>query len=66
MRLYAQTPLHRTRQLVGDMILLAWCIAWILIAKFLHDLVSELAGPGRLVEDAGRDLTDSMREVSAT
>ncbi len=66
MRLYAQTPLRRIRQLGGDLILLAWCLAWILIADFLHDLVSELAGPGRLLEDAGRDLTGSMREVSAT
>ncbi len=65
MRLYAQTPLHRVRQQLGDLTLLAWCIAWILIASFLHGLVSALAGPGRLLEDAGRGLTDSMNEVSA-
>ncbi|MBA3278661.1 MAG: hypothetical protein H0U22_08080 [Geodermatophilaceae bacterium] len=65
MRLYAQTPLHRVRQQLGDLTLLAWCVAWILIASFLHGLVSALAGPGRLLEDAGRGLTDSMNEVSA-
>jgi hypothetical protein len=65
MRIYAQTPMYRTRQQLGDLLLLAWCIGWILIAVFLHDLVSNLAGPGRLLEDAGRGLTDSMSEVSA-
>jgi len=64
MRLYAQTPLHRTRQQLGDLALLAWSITWILIGRFLHGLVSDLAGPGRLLADAGRDLTSSMREVS--
>ena len=65
MRLYAQAPLHRTRQQLGDLTLLAWCIAWILIARFLHGLISDLAGPGRLLEDAGSGLTSSMNEVSA-
>ncbi|MDQ4038897.1 MAG: hypothetical protein M3313_11260 [Actinomycetota bacterium] len=64
MRIYAQTPLFRARQLFGDLLLLGWCIAWILLAFLLHGLVSELAGPGRLLEDAGRDLTGSMNEVS--
>jgi len=64
MKIYAQTPMYRARQQVGDLILLAWCIAWVLIAVFLHGLVSELAGPGRLLEDAGRDLTSSMSDVS--
>ena len=64
MRIYAQTPLYRARQLLGDLFLLGWCIAWVLIAVFLHGLVSELAGPGRLLEDAGRGLTDSMSDVS--
>lgn len=64
MRMYAQTPMYRARQLLGDLILLAWCLAWVLIAVFLHGLVSELAGPGRLLEDAGRNLTSSMSDVS--
>ncbi len=65
MRLYAQTPLRRARQQLGDLTLLAWCIAWILIAGFLHGLISDLAGPGRSLEEAGRDLTGSMSDVSA-
>lgn len=66
MRLYAQTPLRRARQQLGDLVLLAWCIVWILIAGFLHGLISDLAGLGRSLEDAGRGLTDSMSEVSAS
>jgi len=65
MRLYAQTPLRRTRQQIGDLTLLAWCLVWLLIARFIHGLVSGLAEPGRSLEDAGRDLTASMGEVSA-
>ena len=42
MKIYAQTPMYRARQQVGDLILLAWCIAWVLIAVFLHGLVLSL------------------------
>ncbi|MBA3524766.1 MAG: hypothetical protein H0T85_09495 [Geodermatophilaceae bacterium] len=65
MRLYAQTPVRRTAQLAGDLALLAWCVGWILVGGFVHGLVGELAGPGRTIENAGRDFEGSMREVSA-
>lgn len=64
MRLYAQTAARRSRQLVGDLALVAWCVVWVLVARFVHGLVGALAGPGRSVEGAGRDLAVSMQDAS--
>lgn len=64
MRIYAQTPMRRTGQLIGDLFLLAWCALWITIAVFIHGLISALAGLGRTLEEAGTNLTGSMNEVS--
>lgn len=64
MRLYAQTPAKRSSQVLGDLSLLAWCTVWILVARFVHGLVSALAGPGRSLEGAGRDLATSMQDAS--
>ncbi|CAN5644157.1 hypothetical protein BH18ACT7_BH18ACT7_11330 [soil metagenome] len=64
MRLYAQTPARRTSQLIGDVAVLGWCVVWILVARAVHGLVEQLAGPGRTLEGAGRDLSSSMREAS--
>lgn len=63
MTFYAQTPLRRTRQQLGDLALVVWCLAWLAIARFIHGLVGDLAGPGRSLEGAGRDLTESMRDA---
>lgn len=65
MRLYAQTPVKRSSQVLGDLALLAWSVVWILVARFVHGLVSALAGPGRSLEGAGRDLASSMQDASA-
>lgn len=63
MTFYAQTPLHRSRQIVGDVTLLVWCVSWILVARFVHGLVAALAGPGRSLEGAGVDLATSMQDA---
>ncbi len=53
MTLYAQDPVLRTRQLVTDAAVAVWVVAWVLVARFLHELLVRLESPGRLQEDAG-------------
>lgn len=65
MKLYAQTPVRRTSQLFGDLAILGWCVVWLLVGRAVHGLVEQLAGPGRILEGAGRDLSSSMREASS-
>ena len=53
MTLYAQDPVLRTRQVVTDAAVAVWVVAWVAVARGLHELLSRLEGPGRLLEDAG-------------
>src|SRR5829696_6409049 len=56
MTLYAQDPVLRTRQVVTDVAVAVWVVAWALIAWGLHQLLSHLERPGQLLEDAGGHL----------
>ncbi|MGY1753244.1 hypothetical protein [Blastococcus sp. SYSU D01042] len=60
MRLYAQNPALRLRQLAADVGLLVWTVGWVLAARAAHGAVLLLAGPGEAVEDLGRSVAGSM------
>jgi len=60
---YAQHPARRTRQILGDLLVLGWIGLCFQLATGLRGLVERLAGPGREVEGAGRDLARSMDRV---
>jgi hypothetical protein len=60
MRLYADLPGRRARQVAADVGLLAWAVLWALVARAVHRAVLVLAEPGRSVEDLGRSIADSM------
>ena len=60
MRLYADRPDHRTRQLAADLGLLAWVVLWVLVARAVHGAVLVLAEPGRAVADLGRSISQTM------
>lgn len=60
MSLYAQHGPRRARQVLGDLLVLAWVAGWVRAAAWLHDLVARLGAPGRTLEDAGGSLRDSL------
>lgn len=60
MKLYADTPARRTRQLVGDGLALGWTVFWVWAATRLHAVVSSLAEPGIVLEDAGIGMNDRV------
>jgi hypothetical protein len=60
MRLYAQRPDVRLRQVLADLGMLAWVVLWVLVARAVHGAVLALAEPGRAVEDLGASVADSM------
>jgi hypothetical protein len=60
MRLYADRPEHRTRQVAADLGLAAWLVVWVLVARVVHGAVLALAEPGRALSDLGRSISDSM------
>lgn len=57
---YSDLPARRTRQIVGDIWLMAWIALWVWAAFRIHDLVMNLAGPGLTIADRGNELADSI------
>lgn len=63
MKLYADTPRAALRQLITDLLVVAWIYAWVRAAMWLHDLVQKLAVPGAKLEGAGGGLADNLAEA---
>ena len=63
MKLYAETAGLRTRQLVGDLAVLAWTAAWVAAGVALNRLVEKLAVPGERVEQAGGSFAGDVAEI---
>ncbi len=65
MLLYARTPARRTRQVLGDLLLLVWIVAWLRLGLVVRDATLALAGPGRQIEEAGTGLAGRLRDAGA-
>ena len=63
MKLYADAPTRRTRQVVGDVLLVLWLVAWWAVARVVHRTVMLLARPGEEIESAGDGLADRLRDA---
>lgn len=64
MQWYAETPARRTRQLIGDLCVLAWVILWVLVGRWTFSLVRGLAAPADPLRSAGTSVRDRMDEVA--
>ena len=68
MKLYAELPAIRTRQVLTDVAVLAWVLLWTRVGLWMDELVNRLATPGMALERAGADfarpLRDAGREVA--
>ena len=65
MKLYADSSIRRTRQMVGDVLLLVWVLVWWLVAQAVHDATLQLATPGRELNEAGSGLADQLRDAGS-
>jgi len=65
MKLYAEKPRYRTQQVLNDVLIALWLIAWVRVGVIVHDLVTKLAGPGESVERAGRRVAEGAGSVSS-
>ncbi|ADG73403.1 conserved hypothetical protein [Cellulomonas flavigena DSM 20109] len=66
MTLYAQTPWRRLRQVVADLLVVAWVVLWVQVGRGVHETVGRLASPGRTLEDAGTSLSESLASAGDT
>ncbi|WP_254185594.1 hypothetical protein [Nocardioides panacis] len=65
MKLYADGPARRTRQMLGDVLLVLWVALWIRLAQVVHDATLALATPGHKIEAAGGGLADRLRDAGS-
>lgn len=65
MKLYADGPARRTRQVVGDLLLLVWVAFFVWLANVVHDATLALAVPGRKIESAGGGLASRLRDAGS-
>ena len=63
---YSEIPARRTRQVAGDIWLIAWSALWIWIALRLYDLVMNLAAPGLAVSSSATDMSDRFASAGET
>jgi hypothetical protein len=63
MKLYADTNVRRTAQIIGDLALVIWVWVWIEIAGKVHDSTLRLATPGRKIDSSASDLADKLRDA---
>jgi hypothetical protein len=66
MRLYADLPSVRRRQIIGDLFVLGWIVVWIWVGLFLYNLVAFLGIPGELLEDAAQEVAGAFGDVADT
>lgn len=64
MKIYADRAPAAARQLITDLLVVAWVYFAIRAAMWLHDLVQKLAVPGQRLEGAGADLAKGLTDVS--
>ncbi|WP_121156408.1 hypothetical protein [Micromonospora pisi] len=64
MKIYADRFPTAVRQLLTDLLVVAWVYLSIRFAMWLYDLIQKLAVPGRKLEGAGTDLARNFAETS--
>ncbi|HET7682574.1 MAG TPA: hypothetical protein VFK34_02760 [Marmoricola sp.] len=65
MKLYADLPARRARQVAGDVLLVLWLLAWSWLGHAVHDATLQLAEPGHRVESASTSLSERLHETGA-
>ncbi|MEI6621912.1 MAG: hypothetical protein WCP28_08405 [Actinomycetes bacterium] len=60
LKLYADTPARRVRQIVADGWFVVWVLLWIWLGIRLHDLIIPLGTPGEQLHSAGESLASNM------
>jgi hypothetical protein len=62
---YAESPARRGRQVAGDAAAVLWVVAWVLVARWVFDLVRLLAAPADPLRRAGSSWGERLEDVAA-
>jgi hypothetical protein len=64
MGIYARRPWRLLGQLAGDVVVLAWVVAWAFVGRFTHRSVLTLAGPARETAGAAGRLSTQLGQAA--
>jgi hypothetical protein len=59
-RLYADSPARRTRQLLSDVFVLLWVGIWVYAGRQVHETVDQLRAPADSISSAGRSVNGAL------
>jgi hypothetical protein len=62
-KLYAERPAPAIRQLVTDLVVVAWVYLWVRAGLWVHDTVEKLAVPGQKLQSAGTGIADNLADA---
>lgn len=60
MKLYADTPARRTRQILADAFILVWVGVWVWLGRFVHDAIVPLRSPADSLTSAGKQVEGAL------
>lgn len=66
MLFYADTPVRRSLQVAGDLLLVVWVYAWIRTALTVREATLSLGRPGQEISEAGTGLAGQLRDAGRT
>lgn len=61
---YAETPARRSAQLTVDVLVAAWCAAWVTVGVLVHRAVRALAAPALALSDGTDRTAAELREAA--
>lgn len=65
MKLFADTPVRRTVQVLADLLFVAWLVLWVWIGMAVYDGTLELAGPARQTDSAATSMAEQFRDAGS-
>ncbi len=63
MKMYADSPGRRVRQIVTDLLFVMWCGAFVLIGFAVHSMIMDLEDPSTDASRSASGLADSLRDA---
>jgi hypothetical protein len=63
MKMYADSPARRTRQITADLLVVLWLVFWIWAGWWVHEGVQELARPAERTQSAATGLAGSLHDT---
>jgi len=63
MKLYADAPARRSRQLAADVLFLVWLVCWVWVGHVVQHGTAELAGVGRQTDESATSLANGLTDA---